>query len=546
MQSKGNTGVKAVILIVVSLLALLPMFMNFGDVMAGELDLFGTFWSLIPPVVAIAFALVTKEVYSSLFVGILVGALYASSFNPIQAMISTSASLTANVADEWNAGILIFLVVLGILVAMINKAGGSAAYGRWASQRIKTRTGAQLATMGLGVLIFIDDYFNCLTVGSVMMPVTDRHKISRAKLAYLIDATAAPVCIMAPISSWAAAVTSYAPEGEGIGMFIKTIPFNFYAIFTLCMIIIISLFKMDYGPMAKAEKTALETGDLFNGTGNEYAGKVEEDVKKRGRVVDLLLPVLILIVACVMGMVYTGGFFEGETFIDAFSNSDAAVGLSLGSIVALVLTFLFFMFRRVMSFKDFSECLPDGFRQMVPAIFILVFAWTLSGYVRGDLGASTFVETNLAETAASFASFLPAVFFLIACGIAFATGTSWGTFGILIPIALAVFPNPSAIQIMSISACLGGAVMGDHCSPISDTTIMSSTGAQCNHIQHVTTQIPYALTVAAVSFVTYIVAGLIEGTGMASWMVTVISLLAGLAILFITLMVIRSTQKKKA
>lgn len=538
MKSKSNTRIKAIVLLIVVLLAFLPLILNFSAAVSGTLELYGTLWSLVPPVIAIAFALVTKEVYSSLFIGILVGALYATGFNPIQAVISASASLTAVVADEWNAGILIFLVILGILVALMNKAGGSAAYGRWASQRIKTRTSAQLATMGLGVLIFIDDYFNCLTVGSVMMPVTDRHKVSRAKLAYLIDATAAPVCIMAPISSWAAAVTSYAPEGEGIRMFINTIPWNFYAILTLVMIITISLLKMDYGPMAKQEKMAVEDGDLFGGTGNEYVTHREETVNEKGRVIDLLLPVLTLIIACVIGMIYTGGFFEGEGFIDAFSNSDAAAGLSLGSLAALIITFVYFMLRKVVSFREFADCLPDGFRQMVPAIFILVFAWTLSGYVRGDLGASAFVENNLADAAKTFASFLPAIFFLIACGVAFATGTSWGTFGILIPIALAVFPEASTIQIISISACLGGAVMGDHCSPISDTTIMSSTGAQCNHIQHVATQMPYALTVAAVSFVSYLAAGFIQNI----WIVLPVSIVLMVATLF----VIKEVTKKRA
>jgi Na+/H+ antiporter NhaC len=497
-------------------------------------NMYGTFWSLIPPVIAIALALITKEVYSSLFVGIIFGALFYSNFNPVMTATSLVNGLIGSVADSWNVGILIFLVVLGIIVALMNKTGGSAAYGVWASQRIKTRTAAQLATFGLGVLIFVDDYFNCLTVGSVMMPVTDKHKISRAKLAYLIDTTAAPVCIIAPISSWAAAVSGLVDDG--FATFVNSIPWNFYALLSLVMVVTISVLKIDYGPMVKHEKLATEEGDLFGGGVNEYAGKAEEVPNAKGKVIDLILPVVILIALCVICMIYTGGFFEGTSFVDSFAGSDASLGLSMGSLLSLIVIFVYYMARRVLTFKEFAESLPDGFRQMVPAIFILVFAWTLSGFVRGSLGASVFVETNLAEAASSFAAFLPAIFFALACGIAFATGTSWGTFGILIPIALAVVSPDTPIGIISISACLGGAVMGDHCSPISDTTIMSSTGAQSNHVVHVATQIPYALTVAAVSFVSYIIAGFVQNV--------FICLPIAIILMVGTLLLIKTLKKK--
>lgn len=545
MKSKSISPVKTIILIVVTLVALLPLFLNIGNL--AEMDLYGTFWSLVPPVIAIAFALVTKEVYSSLFIGIVTGALYYSNFNLVSTFVNIigepdEVGLIASVADGWNVGILIFLVVLGIIVALMNAAGGSAAYGRWASQRIKTRTGAQLSTFGLGVLIFVDDYFNCLTVGSVMMPITDKHNISRAKLSYLIDATAAPVCIIAPISSWAAAVSGMVPDGMGFQVFIQSIPYNLYALVTLAMIVTISLLKIDYGPMRKFEQIAMEDGDLFGGTGNEYVAKsAQKEENTKGRVADLIIPVVLLILLCVIGMIFTGGFFEGASFVDSFADSDASVGLSLGSLVALIVIFLYYMVRRSLTFKEFSECLPDGFRQMVPAIFILIFAWTLSGFV-GALGSEDFVRENLKNVAGALQSFLPAIFFLIACGVAFATGTSWGTFGILIPIALAVFPISGeeipAITIIAISACLGGAVMGDHCSPISDTTIMASTGAQCNHIQHVSTQMPYALTVAAISFIGYIIAGFVRNW----WLPLIVSL----ALMVGLMLIIKATQKKKA
>lgn len=475
------------------------------------MEFVGTFWALIPAIIAIALALVTKEVYSSLFIGILCGSILLSNFSfegTVNAVFKDG--LIAQLSDPYNVGILLFLVFLGIMVALMNKAGGSAAFGKWAGKHIKTRIGAQLVTMLLGILIFIDDYFNCLTVGSVMRPVTDSHKVSRAKLAYLIDATAAPVCIIAPVSSWAAAVSAFAPEGtNGIMLFIKAIPYNYYALLTFAMIIFITVFKMDYGPMARHEKAALEKGDLFGGL-EENNTEVKE-VEGKGKVIDLILPVVILIILCVCGMIYSGGFFSGEekvSFIDAFANSDASVGLVLGSFGALLFTVAFYMIRNVLSFSESMECLTEGFKAMVPAIMILSLAWTLKG-VTDNLGASTYVAGLIDKSAGSFLSFLPAIVFLIACFLSFATGTSWGTFGILIPITLKAFPLESGnpLAIICVSACMAGAVCGDHCSPISDTTIMSSAGAQCNHIAHVSTQMPYALTAAAISFVSYIIAG---------------------------------------
>ena len=437
--------------------------------------------------------------------------------------------MTAKIGDGWNVGILIFLVVLGIMVSLVTKAGGSAAYGRWAAKNIKGKTGAQLATFGLGVLIFIDDYFNCLTVGSVMRPVTDKFKISRAKLAYIIDATAAPVSIIAPISSWAAAVTSSA-EGtniDGFTTFLRTIPWNFYALLTIVMILVITFTQLDFGAMKKQEKLA-EEGDLFGGYPEPYVDPEAANVSEKGKVFDLIIPVLLLIVCAVIGMVYTGGFFEGETFVNAFANCDASVGLVLGSFVALVLTFLLYIPRKVITFKQFAACIPEGFHQMVPAILILVFAWTLSGFCRDGLGAGDFVA-SIVQGNATVGMFLPAVLFLVALGLAFATGTSWGTFGILIPIVLAIMPEMSEIMVITVSACLAGAVCGDHISPISDTTIMASAGAQCDHINHVSTQIPYALLVAAVSFVSYILAGLIQNV----WIVLPIAILLMIAVLLI-------------
>ena len=465
-----------------------------------------TAWSLLPAIIAIALALITKEVYSSLFLGIVVGGLLYSNFNLEGTLLHVfNGGIVASLSDSYNVGILIFLVVLGIIVAMMNKAGGSAAFGRWASEHIRSRAGAQIATIALGILIFIDDYFNCLTVGSVMRPVTDKSNISRAKLAYLIDATAAPVCIIAPVSSWAAAVSSYVEEGNGLQLFIKAIPFNFYAILTIVMMLFLAISGMEYGPMAVHEKNAKEKGDIFSGM-KRSSDLQNETANPKGKVVDLILPILILIVSCVIGMIYSGGFFSGENFVDAFSNADASVGLMLGSAVTLILVVLYYICRRVISFKEIADCIPEGFKAMVPAILILTFAWSLKA-MTDSLGAKQFVEQVVTNSAGSFQALLPAIIFLIACFLSFATGTSWGTFGILIPITLSVFPLTDPVGVVCVSACMAGAVCGDHCSPISDTTIMASAGAQCDHVTHVSTQLPYAITVAVVSFFAYIIAG---------------------------------------
>ena len=467
-----------------------------------------TIWSLLPPVIAIALALITKEVYSSLCVGIVVGGLLYSNFNLEGTLNHVLVDgIATSLADIYNVGILFFLVILGILVMLMNKAGGSAAFGRWASQRIRTRAGAQLSTIALGVLIFIDDYFNCLTVGSVMRPVSDKSRISRAKLAYLIDATAAPVCIIAPVSSWAAAVSSYVSDGNGLALFIKAIPFNFYALLTIVMMIFLALTGLESGPMARHERNAIEKGDIFSGKRTDAAA-ADDASNPKGQVIDLVLPIAVLIVACVIGMIYSGGFFSGESFINAFSNADASVGLMMGSAVTLVLTLIYYAIRRTLSFKEMMDCVPEGFKSMVPAILILIFAWSLKA-MTDSLGAKQYVEMVVNGSAAGFKSFLPAIIILIAVGLSFATGTSWGTFGILIPITLGVFPLTDPLGVVCVSACMAGAVCGDHCSPISDTTIMASAGAQCDHVTHVSTQLPYALTVAAVSFVAYIVAGLV-------------------------------------
>ena len=467
-----------------------------------------SFWSLVPAIIAIGLALITKEVYSSLFIGILTGGLLYSNFNFEGTLTHVfNDGIVASLAHAYNVGILVFLVILGAMVSLMNRAGGSAAFGRWASTRIKSRAGAQLATIALGVLIFVDDYFNCLTVGSVMRPVADKQKISRAKLSYLIDATAAPVCIIAPISSWAAAVSSYVEEGNGLELFIKAIPFNFYALLTIVMMIVLALTKLDYGPMAKHEKNAIENGDLFSDVENKSEA-LNEEANPKGKVIDLVLPVVVLIISCVIGMIYSGGFFSGENFINAFSNCDASVGLMLGSAVTLVITMAYYLIRRVLNFKQIMEALPEGFKAMVPAILILTFAWSLKA-MTDSLGAKEFVAGMVKSSAGAFANFLPAIVFIIACFLAFATGTSWGTFGILIPITLAVFPLTDPLGVVCVSACMAGAVCGDHCSPISDTTIMASAGAQCNHVNHVSTQLPYAITVAAVSFVAYIIAGFV-------------------------------------
>ena len=471
----------------------------------GEGEVRASFWALVPPVIAIALALITKEVYSSLFIGILAGAILGSDFVFTGTMdILVNDSLIEAVSGT--AGIFIFLVVLGVIVALVNKAGGSAAFGKWAQKHIKTRSGAMIATFVLGVLIFIDDYFNCLTVGSVMRPVTDGHKVSRAKLSYLIDATAAPICMIAPISSWAAAVASYADEGQGIALFIRAIPFNFYSLLTFVFIIGLTLMKFDYGPMRIHELNAKKNGDLY--TSGDKAEVEESDPSSNGKVLDLVLPIIVLIAVCVFALVYVGGIFDGSGFVEAFSNTDATVGLPWGSIIALVFTIIYLCARKLVSFKEAMECIPKGFIAMVPAILILTFATSLKN-TTAVLGAKPFVADVMANVAGEFQNFLPAIIFLVACFISFATGTSWGTFGILIPIVIAIFPS-GAIQTIGMSACLAGSVCGDHCSPISDTTIMSSAGGQCNHLNHVSTQLPYAISVAAISFVMYIVSGFVQ------------------------------------
>lgn len=498
---------------------------------------YNTFWALLPPIIAIALALITKEVYSSLFIGIVVGGLLYSNFGFEGTVRHVFLDgIVSSLSDSYNMGILIFLVILGAMVCLMNRAGGSAAFGRWAQVHIKSRVGAQIATVILGCLIFIDDYFNCLTVGSVMRPVTDKHKISRVKLAYLIDATAAPICIIAPISSWAAAVAAFAEDGQGLNLFIKAIPYNFYALLTILMMVGISVMKIDYGPMAKYERNAMETGDLFSGK-NPYATMEEEEDETHGRVLDLILPIALLIICCVIGMIYSGGFFEGAGFVEAFSNSDASVGLLLGSAFALVFTLIYYGIRRSMSFSSMMSCLPEGFKAMVPAILILTFAWSLKA-MTDSLGAKYFVRDFVYSNAQNFQMFLPAIVFLIGCLLAFATGTSWGTFGMLIPIVQSVFPMDNPLAVVCISACMAGAVCGDHCSPISDTTIMASAGAQCDHVNHVSTQLPYAITVAAVSFVSYIIAGFVPNA--------VIALPIALVLMVLTLFGIRMGHKKRA
>ena len=472
--------------------------------------LFSTFWALVPPVVAIGLALITKYVYSSLFIGIAVGGILYSGGSFERTVVHIfQDGIIGVLTDESNVGILVFLVILGAMVSLMNKAGGSAAFGRFAAKGIKTRVGAQLATILLGVTIFIDDYFNCLTVGSVMRPVTDKFKVSRAKLAYLIDATAAPVCIIAPISSWAAAVTGFVEGEDGFSIFIQAIPYNFYALLTIVMMVGMVLMKVEFGPMLKHERNAVK-GDLFTTEGRPYADESDPSVISRGTVMDLLIPIISLIICCVIGMLYTGGFFSGVDFVTAFSESNASLGLTLGSFFGLLITLVLYQVRRVLDFHDCMACIPEGFKAMVPAILILTFAWTLKA-MTDSLGADVYVADLVYNHARGLLNFLPAIIFLVGCLLAFATGTSWGTFGILIPIVVGVFQNTNPeLMIISISACMAGAVCGDHCSPISDTTIMASAGAQCEHVNHVMTQLPYAVTCAAVSFVTYIVAGFLK------------------------------------
>ena len=496
---------------------------------------YNTFWSLIPPIIAIALALITKEVYSSLFLGILVGGLLYSSFAFEATILHVfNDGIVASVTGSYNMGILIFLIILGSMVCLMNKAGGSAAFGRWAKDHIKSRVGAQLASVLLGVLIFIDDYFNCLTVGSVMRPITDKHNISRAKLAYIIDATAAPICIIAPISSWAAAVAGFAEDGQGFNLFLQAIPYNYYALLTIVMMVGMILMKAEFGPMAKYEKNAIEKGDLFSGS-NPYAGAEDDAPEDKGRVLDLVLPVVVLIICCVIGMIYSGGFFDGEGFISAFSNSDASVGLMLGSAFALVFTLVYYLIRRSMSFKEMMGCIPEGFKAMVPAIMILTFAWSLKN-MTDSLGAKFFVRDFVRSSASGLQMILPLIVFAIGCLLAFATGTSWGTFGILIPIVQNVFSMDNPMAIVCISACMAGAVCGDHCSPISDTTIMASAGAQCDHVNHVSTQLPYAITCAVVSGVTYLIAGILVSMGAPG----LLGLPIGIVLMIGALFVIRS------
>jgi len=500
--------------------------------------MYATFWALIPPLVAILLALITKEVYSSLFIGICVGGLFYANFNPVGTFKHIfNDGLISVLSDSYNVGILVFLVFLGIIVSLMNKAGGSAAFGEWAAKHIKSRIGAQIATIALGCLIFIDDYFNCLTVGSVMRPLTDRQKISRAKLAYLIDATAAPVCIIAPVSSWAAAVSGFAPEGtNGLMLFIRAIPYNYYALLTVAMMILLAVFKLDFGPMKIHEKNAVEKGDLF--TVAEFSKSSDtSDIKGKGKVIDLILPIFALIICCVIGMLYTGDFFKGESFVNAFANSDASVGLVYGSFGGIIITLFIYLVRRVMSFRDCMDCIVEGFRAMVPAMIILALAWSLKS-MTDSLGAAEYVAGVVDQSKGSFMSLLPAIVFLIAVGLSFATGTSWGTFGILIPITLKAFPltdGDSSLGIICVAACMAGAVCGDHCSPISDTTIMSSAGAQCNHIAHVSTQLPYALTCAGVSFISYVLAGFIQNAA--------ISLTISFALMIGTILILNKVMK---
>lgn len=503
--------------------------------------LYSSIWALLPPVVAIALALITKEVYSSLFIGILVGAILYGGGNVERTIMHTfgddKGGFVSVLTDSYNVGILIFLVILGTIVAMMNKAGGSAAFGKWASTHIKSRVGAQLATILLGVLIFIDDYFNCLTVGSVMRPVTDEHKVSRAKLAYLIDATAAPVCIIAPISSWAAAVSGFVKGEDGLALFVRAIPYNFYAILTIVMMVAMVLLKVEFGSMAKHEKNAMN-GDLFSM--GDRTQNIQEDEKgsEKGKVIDLIIPIVCLVICCVIGMVYTGGIFKGVDFVTAFSNSDASVGLAIGSFFGLVITIILYMIRRVLPFKKCMDCLVDGFRAMVPAILILTMAWTLKS-MTDSLGAKEFVAASMKSVAGDFMSLLPAIIFLVACFLAFATGTSWGTFGILIPIVVAVFENSNyELMIISISACMAGAVCGDHCSPISDTTIMASAGAECDHVNHVSTQLPYAMVAATVSFVAFFIAGFVRN----AWIVMPLAIAMMIGVLVIIKFVLKSKE----
>ena len=513
-----------------------------AEVVEHTSNMYATAWSLVPPLVAIILALITKEVFSSLFIGIVVGALFYANFDLKLTYLTiftdiTDGGMLAKLSDSGNMGILIFLVILGIIVALMNKAGGSAAYGRWATTAIKTRRGALLSTFLLGVLIFVDDYFNCLTVGSVMRPVTDTHKVSRAKLAYIIDATAAPVCIIAPISSWAAAVTGVVEGVNGLDLFIRAIPYNFYALLTIITMLTVTITNTDFGPMLEHERNAQLNNDLYTTDARPFAGAdANAEVVGNGKVIDLVLPVVVLIGCCITGMLYTGGFFDGVSFVDAFANCVASTGLLLGSSAALLITFLLYIPRRVLTFRQFMECLPEGFKAMVSAIMILTFAWTLSG-ITGLLGADVFVAGILQNSTGVLQMLIPVIVFCIAVFLAFATGTSWGTFGILLPIVVPIMDPTSEMLTITVAATLAGAVCGDHCSPISDTTIMASTGAQCDHINHVATQLPYSLTVAAVTAVNYVLAGFIQ-----NW---VINLPIAIISMIVVVMIIRKAYGNK-
>ena len=536
MRNKRKMG--GLLLVAMSILCFSSMTVFAADTSAEYVPaMYASIWSLVPPVIAIVLALITKEVYSSLFVGVLIGGAFWAGFKPEATILHVFQDGVVGVlTDSYNMGILIFLIILGVMVCMMNKAGGSAAFGRWAKEHIKTRAGAQLTTIALGVLIFIDDYFNCLTVGSVMRPVTDSHNVSRAKLAYLIDATAAPICIIAPISSWAAAVTGFVKGEDGFSIFIRAIPYNYYAILTIIMMVTLVLAKEDYGPMKEHEDNAI-AGDLYTTDDRPYESAQENVIYNKGKVIDLVFPIISLIICCVIGMIYSGGFFSGTGFVEAFSGSDASVGLMLGSFFAMVITIVFYAVRKVLRFSDSMACIPDGFKAMVPAILILTFAWTLKS-MTDSLGAAEYVASIMNSAAGGLLNLLPAIIFLVGCFLAFATGTSWGTFGILIPIVVAVFQGTNeTMMIISISACMAGAVCGDHCSPISDTTIMASAGAQCNHVNHVSTQLPYAMTVAAVSCITYVIAGVIQNA--------VICLAIGIALQILVLLAIRNHTRNK-
>ncbi|MDO4280745.1 MAG: Na+/H+ antiporter NhaC family protein [Peptococcaceae bacterium] len=530
-KKSSRMGTIAVLLVVVLILVVARLTTTADSVQV-------TFWSLVPPIVAISLALTTKEVYSSLFFGVVVGGLLYSGFT-LEGTINHvyTDGVVAVLSDSYNVGILIFLVILGIIVSLMNKSGGSAAFGRWAQSKIHHRSGAQLATIGLGVLIFIDDYFNCLTVGSVMRPVTDKFKISRAKLAYLIDATAAPICIIAPISSWAAAVSGFVPgETNGIALFIQCIPYNFYALFTILFMLALAVMQADYGLMEVHEINATK-GDLYTTSERPYEA-FEESVKEEGgHLIDMLLPVIVLIICCVIGMIWSGGFFTGVGFVESFSNSDASVGLAVGSFFGLLITLIFYMARRVMTFSEFMECVPQGFVSMITPILILTFAWALKA-MTDSLGAATYVAGLIQNSAGALVNFLPVIIFLIGCFLAFATGTSWGTFGILIPIVVSAFQETDPqLMIIAMSACMAGAVCGDHCSPISDTTIMASAGAQCFHLNHVNTQLPYALTVAGVSAVSFIAAGFLRNA-IVGWII-------GIALILCVLYLLKKHEQKK-